>query len=180
MIVRTNLIIISLILTVAACDSPRDEAVQKVEDTKGQIFSDTTGLLDQVKADELIRLYVDFADQYPDDTLAPQYLYSAADLMMNLSSPSGALLLFKRIRKDYPAFEKSDEALFLQAFILENYLGDIEQAEDLYNQYIIEYPDGDFADDAEISIQNLGKTPEELIREFEARQQAQDSLNAIQ
>jgi hypothetical protein len=38
--------------------------------------------------------------------------------------------------------------------------------------FIQTYPDNEFADDAAISIENMGKTPEELIREFEAKNES--------
>jgi inosine/xanthosine triphosphate pyrophosphatase family protein len=42
----------------------------------------------------------------------------------------------------------------------------------IYELFLQKYPDNDFADDARISIENLGKTPEELIKQFEEQQQA--------
>jgi len=36
-------------------------------------------------------------------------------------------------------------------------------------EFLEKYPDSDFADDARISLQNLGKSPEELIKELEER-----------
>lgn len=169
------------VLLLSSCTSNRNKAVQQVDELTKAIFSDSSGMIDQMKADELIRCYIDFADKYPDDSLAPDYLYNAGDLMMNLSSPGGAFEVFQRIRDDYPEHTNADEALFLQAFILENYIGDLDQAKMLYEKFILTYPESDFADDAQVCIDNLGKTPEELIQQFEARQQAEaDTLNAIQ
>jgi len=36
-----------------------------------------------------------------------------------------------------------------------------------YELFLSEYPEHDFSDDAKLAIRNLGKTPEDLIREFE-------------
>jgi len=170
------------VLGLAACKSERQKAVDQIDRLGVEMFSDSTGMLDQLKADELIRSYIDFADRFPEDSLAPVFLFRAGDLMMNLSSPSGAVTLFERIRSAYPDHERADEALFLKAFVMENQLGDLDQARALYTKYLEEYPEGEFADDAQVCIMNLGKSAEDLIREFEARQAAAagDSLQGAE
>ena len=57
----------------------------------------------------------------------------------------------------------------------ENNLGDLNAAKSIYEQFLEKYPDDEFADDAAVSIKNLGKTPEELIKEFE--EQAKEEGN---
>ncbi len=64
--------------------------------------------------------------------------------------------------------------MYLKAYVYENYLGDLEHAKMIYIEFLEKYPDNEFADDAEISIQNLGKSPEELIRQFEEQQAQND------
>jgi hypothetical protein len=51
----------------------------------------------------------------------------------------------------------------------------LDKARETYLLFIEKYPADDFTRDAKLAIQNLGKTPEMLIREFEAKQLA-DSL----
>jgi TolA-binding protein len=61
--------------------------------------------------------------------------------------------------------------MFLKAFVYEDQLHDLNKAKKYYEEFLEKYPDSDFADDARISLQNLGKSPEELIKEFEEKQQ---------
>jgi len=56
---------------------------------------------------------------------------------------------------------------------LQNY----DKATEIYEDFIAKYPESAFADDARISIDNMGKTPEELIQEFERRNQEASSEN---
>jgi outer membrane protein assembly factor BamD (BamD/ComL family) len=154
----------------AACTDPRTKARKAITGMEDEMFADTTGLIDQVKADELIRAYIDFADTCPDDTAAATYLFKAGELMMNMSNPAGAIGLFERVTNDYPGFAKADVAFFLQAFVYENNLGNMSKAAELYRAFLGKFPASDFADDAEVCLQNLGKSPEELIREFEQRE----------
>lgn len=46
-------------------------------------------------------------------------------------------------------------------------MADYKNAEKYYKLFLEKYPNNDFTDDAEISLKNLGKTPEQLIEEFE-------------
>lgn len=59
-------------------------------------------------------------------------------------------------------------------FVYENDLNDLENAKQTYEAFLQKYPnDPDFADDAQMALKNLGKSPEELIKEFEQNQPAQ-------
>jgi len=88
-----------------------------------------------------------------------------------LNKAQQSLELFNRIIYQYPAYERVPESLFLMGFIYENNLQNFGKAKEIYERFIQRYPDHEFADDAAISIQNLGKTPEELVREFEQKNQ---------
>jgi hypothetical protein len=49
--------------------------------------------------------------------------------------------------------------------------GDLQKAKAVYEQFLQEYPsDQDFADDASNALKLLGKSPEEIVREFEKLQ----------
>ena len=91
---------------------------------------------------------------------------------MNLLDPKRSITLFDRIMSDYPDFEKIPHCLFLKGYIYENDLHDLEKAKSLYLVFLEKYPDHEFADDVQISIEHLGKTPEQLIMEFQARAEA--------
>jgi tetratricopeptide (TPR) repeat protein len=52
-------------------------------------------------------------------------------------------------------------------YVYENNLGELAKAEEIYKKFLELYPDNDFADDAEISLKYLGKSPEELIEIFQ-------------
>jgi TolA-binding protein len=95
---------------------------------------------------------------------------------MNINRGEMAINIYNRILKSYPDFKKAPECLFLKAYVYENNLGQLNKARVFYQEFIDKYPDNDFADDAEISIQNLGKSPEELIREFEEKMKAQENV----
>ena len=82
-----------------------------------------------------------------------------------------AINYFNTVYTKYPNFDKAPYCLFLQGFIYESQLNDTAKARQVYQQVIEKYPNERIAEDAKASIDNMGKTPEELIREFEKKNQ---------
>jgi len=121
------------------------------------------------EVEELLGLYIRSAEEQPADSAAPGYLFKAAELAMNLDRPQQAMELYNKIIYTYPDYEKTPECLFLLAFIYENTLQNYGKAKELYEMFLEKYPEHDFADDAYFSLQYLGKSPEELMKEFEAK-----------
>jgi outer membrane protein assembly factor BamD (BamD/ComL family) len=159
-----------------SCSDPRNDDIEKITQMENDLFSEESSLDNMDKAKGLIDEYTLFADQYPEDTLSPEFLFRAADIAMNINRGEMAINIYNRILKSYPDFRKAPECLFLKAYVYENNLGQLNKARVYYQEFIDKYPENDFADDAEISIQNLGKSPEELIREFEEKMKAQEEV----
>ena len=131
------------------------------------LFSNNSEKIKPQDAIKLADFYQSYALENEDDSITPFYLFKSADINMNMRRPQAAINSFDIILSKYPDFEKVPSALFLKAFIYEDQLKDLENASKYYKLFIEKYPDSDFADDAAISLQYLGKTPEELIEEFE-------------
>ena len=159
-----------------ACSSPEQNLIKNIETLEKELFTNVTGIVDHDKALTLVQLYIEYADTYPDSDLAAEYLFRAGDVSMNTAYPHRAVDLFLRVHRDYPMYEKSPESLFLSAFVMENQLANHQRAELTYKRFLELYPDHDLADDAEILLQHLGKSPDELVREFEERLRAQEGL----
>jgi tetratricopeptide (TPR) repeat protein len=127
-------------------------------------------------ADELVKEYISYADSHKDSPEAPDYLYSAADLSLNTGKNKEALDLYNSIIYKYPDYAKAPECLFLVGYIYENYFQEYGKAKEIYETFLKKYPNHDFADDAAISIKNMGKSPEELIKSFEEQNKKQDTI----
>ena len=116
---------------------------------------------------KLSNFYYQWAIDNKGDSLAPEYLLKSEDLAMNMKKPVPAINAFNIILKDYPAHKNAPYALFLKAFVYEDILNNTQKAKQYYQEFLIKFPDNEYADDVRISLKNLGKTPEELIKEFE-------------
>ena len=154
------------LLFLSGCQSPEQKAIDEIDTLEKEIFSDE-GMLDRNRVDELINIYVEYADQFKEDTLSPEYLFKAGDIAMNTNRSHQAIRYYSRIIDEYPEYRKVPEALFLKGYVYENNLGRLDKAEEIYTEFLDKYPDNDFADDAEVSLKYLGKSPEELIELFQ-------------
>ena len=166
--------IIGLAFLISACngsveksESTDTDLYSSINKLEAELFGSTQGKIDRKKAIELIDLYSEYAASNPEDTLSPEYLYKASDISMNMRRPVQTIELFNKLLTKYPDYEKSPTVLFLKAFVYEDQMNDYDRARKYYELFLEKYPDNEFADDAEVSIKNLGKTPEELIKEFE-------------
>lgn len=149
-----------------------EEEIAKREKVLNQ---DKNGI-DSKNASDLMEAYTVYAVRFPNRANSADRMFKAAELAMSLNHTIQAIKYFAKVYNEYPDYEKRPYALFLKAFVLENQARDYVQAESVYQEFLRLYPGHDMADDAEYSIQNMGKTPEELIREFEK----QDSIKAAQ
>lgn len=163
-------------ILISACSNPQADKKAEIEALENGLFSDETKMVDRAKANELIKLYVAYADEFPGDAENPEMLFKAGDMAMNLNQGRTAIEIFDRVMENYPDYEKTPQCLFLKGYIYENNLGNLEMARKIYEEFLQKYPEDKFADDAKISIQNLGKSPEELIKEFEAKAKAQEEV----
>lgn len=163
-------------LIITACTSPQEKLKTEIKTMEDVLFADANKMIDKEKARELIDKYIQYGDEYPESQDAPQMLFQAGDMAMNLNMSKEAVEIFDRIMNNYPDYDKTPQCLFLKGYIYENSLGNLKVAKKIYEEFLEKYPDDEFADDAEVSIKNLGKSPEELIREFEEQQKAQEEV----
>lgn len=162
-----------LVVFAFSCQSPKQEMISEIEQMENNLFGDE-GKLNPEQVENLISAYEQYAVDFPDDSLAPVYLFKAGDIAMNTGRSNKAITFYSRIIEEYPGYPKVPEALFLQAYVYENNLGRLDKARSLYEEFLHLYPDNEFADDAKVSLKYLGKTPEELIEIFQKEQEVKE------
>lgn len=145
-----------------------NDPAKRIEKLEKQAFA-TDKAIDPVVASDLVSAYCDFADANPGDAMAPEYLFKAVDVSMNLNEPQRTISIIDKMIKEYPDYANTSRALFVKAFIFETRYNNLDMAKKIYEQYLELYPNGEFADDCRASIENLGLTPEELVRKFESQ-----------
>jgi tetratricopeptide (TPR) repeat protein len=96
----------------------------------------------------------------------------AAGVAKTIGQPNKALQLYLMVSDQYPDHRRAPTALFMMGHIYEADLQDLDRAKSAYEAFLKRYPkDPDYADDAQYALKHLGKSPEELIAEFEQMNQ---------
>jgi outer membrane protein assembly factor BamD (BamD/ComL family) len=172
------------IVALAGCGPSREKSVKTITSLETRLFAPNTNGFDKVKADSLAAAYASFIKHFPKDSLTMKFTFKAANLNMNMGDGAKAIELFDKFIATYPDEPKAIVSMFFKAYIYENQLKNLEKAKELYLQFVEKYPNSDFAKDARMALQNLGKSPEQMVREFEERQKADsirvaDSLAAL-
>jgi len=163
-------VFIGLLVSSCGANSEIKEMRDRIDELEAILLADTVSQLNRSKAQELIQAYEHFANAVPEDSLTPEYLYKSAEIAMNLNMSGRAIENYQRILNNYQDFDKRAYCIFLQAFVYENQMQQYETARKLYELFINQYPDHDLADDARVSIDNMGKSLEELIKSWEEKE----------
>lgn len=156
--------VLVFVLVLVGCNS--NDPAKRIEKLEEQAFA-TEGAVNPEVANDLVSAYCDFADANPDDAMAPEYLFKAVDVSMNLNEPQRTIYIIDKLLNNYPDYPRTQAALFVKGFIFETRYENYDMAKKIYEQYLVMYPDDEFAESCRASIENLGLTPEELVKKFE-------------
>lgn len=140
-----------------------------IDSLEAILFADESGMDNRAAAQVLVKSYATYYQRHRDDSTAIDMLFKAGEVSMGLGDGRLAVKYFGMVAEQHPTFHKAPEALFLQAFCEETLNGDVQQAEFFYKEFIAKHPGHPLVRDAEFSLQNLGKSEEELIRMFESQ-----------
>lgn len=126
---------------------------------------------DAVSAGHFIEISEAYASLTESEDKYVDLYMRAAGLAKNIEQPNKALQMYFKISDRLPKHQKAPTALFMQGFIYENDLKDLDKAKATYESFLSNYPDDpDYADDAKTALSMLGKSAEELVRSFQQRQ----------
>jgi len=171
----TLLSIVLVLAVLSSCSPSREKSVQTITKLENQLFAQTSAGFDNVKADSLLKDYEAFMKRFPEDSVTLKYNFKAANLAMNMGNSAHAIELFDQFIQKYPDHPKAAVSMFFKGYIYENQLRNLDKAKEIYLQFIEKYPTGDFSNDARVALKNLGKSPEEMVKEFEEKQK-EDSI----
>lgn len=174
---KKNALLVSLALLalVTGCKPSRDKSVSNIRTLEKRLFSPEAVSFSKPAADSLLALYDEFIEAWPSDSVTPTFVFKAANVAMNAGNGGKAIGYFNRYLQSWPDKPKAPLCLFFKAFVYENVTHDIEQARESYVLFIEKYPNNEFTRDAQLALMNLGKTPDQMVREFDLKRKA-DSI----
>ena len=153
-----SLLVITAVLF-AACSSGSDS---------GELLSKARGLEDDENPADALLLYEQIARDHPDASEAPEALFRSAALYYNHEKDLlKAATTYELVCDKYPESPFAHRGLFFAAFTYANELGNLDRARVAYERYLAEYPDSSMAETARFELDNLGKSPEELLQSLQ-------------
>jgi len=163
-----------LVVVATGCGNKRTTLTAGITEAEAGLFSDQSVMPDNAKARNMIDLYLKYQKTFPEDTIAAQYLFRAAQLAQSIKEFNTAIGLYDSLINIYPQYYRAPDALFLKAFVYDNSLQRYESAREVYTLFLSKYPNHHLADDATQSIEFLGKTNEEILEILLSRQNQQE------
>ena len=163
-----------------SCSNSSSNSEQKAAIGKEDLVKEIKLLEDTLKTNEskqinlelaksLIEKSKTYAENFPEDDLSPAYLFRAGNISVGIGSFQEAIALFEAVHQKYGDYDRTPDALFLEGFTYENHLNDIENAKKCYDEFLKRFPDNQLADQVRVVLQNLGKSPEELVKGFQKK-----------
>lgn len=165
---KSIVLVLSLMVFFASCSGPsKSDLLNNIKEAEAKLFDQNDSFkFDENLAQSAIDAYANFATTFPEDSVTPSILFKEADLLRAMHKYETAVDIYKNIESNYSNHSKAPHSLFLQGFVYENEIGDLNKAKEKYQAFLDKYPDHDLADDVQFSLKNLGKSPEDIIKEF--------------
>lgn len=137
-----------------------------------QLFDEAAENLNEEKIPESINAYQNLINHYPESDLAPKSYTQLAGIyhskkltsVSELESLQIADSLFYQIHIKYPESSDAPLGLFMAGFIQANELGNFQKATETYNRFLKMYSEHELAVSAKEELENMGLTPEEILK----------------
>lgn len=156
----------AIVVMMTACSNSKLK-VEDLKEAEATLFNDDM-TANKETVPEVVDLFCQYVNENPEAEDAPNWLFKAFEIAVGYLEPQKAIEIGEKLFENYPDYDKTPVGMFmLGTMVYEDKLGELGKAKMLYEKLIAEYPESEFAPVAEQAIINLGKTPEEIIREFE-------------
>ncbi len=183
---KYSYIFIALLILFSACQQANNQAseekpsntqvvksvdktslTQEIAKVENDLYNTQSFSFNAQKAKKVVEAYNQYTTAFPKDAKTPEYLFKSAEIYRSLKQYRKAVETYQNIHSNYPNFEKTPHSLFLMGFSYENDLKNLDEAKKAYQNFLNKYPKHELAKDVNFSLQNLGRAPEEIIKQFE-------------
>ena len=151
----------------AACQPSQEKLTEQIV----QLEKESLEQYDTIKMNDLLSLYQSYIEQFPQDSLAANYLFSSGKINMALRKGPQALRDFTNFVNNYPQHAFLPEAYYYIAFTYEDIMYDISAAKTAYYDFLVRFPSHKLVTDANLSVKYLGMSPEEIVASFEREEE---------
>ena len=169
-------LIILISLFVYSCSTNNDtpstsrlDLQQHIDSLKKEILISGVTPNNEINGKRIVIVYKDYANAFPDDTLSKKYLFECSQVYVGLGLAPEAMDVLDTLVARYPNTELAPSALQFKAFILDEKMRRWQKAAETLDILIEKYPNSDIIENAKAYKETLGKSPEQVIKEMEAR-----------
>ncbi len=156
-------IFLSLIFTFTACSTDKDK----------EMFEAASEMYKANNYTAAVTEYEKLINEYPSSEYVEDSYFALAGIYQmgkipNLSHADAAKKAVDYYQKFYAQFANSEnapKALFMIGFMRANDLNDYDSARISYNEFLKKYPEHELAPSVKMELDNLGKTPEQIIQQ---------------
>lgn len=151
--------------------SRHDSLLNAIHNTEEAIRNNMkVAVLDPRLAGDAVNGYTLFARAFPHDTNSAMFLFRAADIYANaMKQYDQSLATLEKITLEYPEFRKLPLCYFQMAVIYDDNLNDDAKAKIYYERFLEKFPNHPLVPQVKSLISYLGKSNEELLKEFEKK-----------
>jgi len=155
----------------SACQPSQEKLAEQIAQSEQEL----AGQYDTTKMNNLLSLYQSYIEQFPQDSLTANYLFSSGKINMALRKGPESLRDFTNFVNKYPQHTLSPEAYYYIAFTYEDIMYDISAAKTAYYDFLVRFPSHELVTDANLSIKYLGMSPEAIVASFEQQEDTTSS-----
>lgn len=157
------------VLFTTACNDERLKMRNHIQELEGKVVKDSSSFTfdDKVRV-ELAKEMVAYADKFPDDSKAGDYLFKAGGLYIGMDKGKEAIDIFNKYVKAHPDGEHAPQAMFNIGFVYDTQLKDIPKAKAAYQAFVDKFPNHQLANDTRTTIKLLGsgESEDDMIKRF--------------
>ncbi|MBR9977834.1 MAG: tetratricopeptide repeat protein [Bacteroidetes bacterium] len=133
-----------------------------------QLMDKAKNLREKGQTAEALALFEEIARDHENSPEAPEAMYVSAQMYFNEQrDPVKAATTYELIAEKYPESSWAHRGLFSAAYTYANDIRNLERARIAYERYLTQYPDSSMAATAQFELENLGKSPEELLESMQ-------------
>ncbi len=150
-----------LLFAMAACNSHNDKKYFESASAKYKA-NDFAGAV--IEYEKLLNEYPN--SEYAEDAyfaVAGIYQMNKVPKLSKVESARKAVEYFQEYYKHFPKSDKAPKALFMIGFTRANDLHEYDSAGIAYREFLNKYPNHELVPSVKLELDNLGKTPEEII-----------------
>lgn len=171
-----------------ACGEKNPHGDQKADSVKTEELTKEQ-LLDSIHAQETrmgksktydpaealgaMRLYVEYSNRFPKDTMTAEYLFRASDIAQGTGNYQQAAQYLEIILDQHTGYRNYPDACFAAALVYDNYLENVNdgatRAIEIYDFIIEKYPTSYYAEQAKVLKTYVGKPDSVFYKDIEAK-----------